>query len=229
MCEQVITRRPDMADAYRELAFIYWETGRPGPAIGTLTAAITRGVKQRELQVKLGIYLAETGATAKAISLLETITEDDTEALNALGIAYGAAGRRADAARAFQRALALDPTNGLAHQNLGTLDLIGGNLSGAEASLREALAIDPTLAEAHTTLGVVLAATGRRTEAVDAWKRAVELEPTEFKALYNLVKELAAQSRTAELQRYGDQYVRTAPPALYPAEIAQVRKLLAGR
>ncbi len=229
LCNEIIARRPDMADAYRYLAFVLWQTGRPGPAIATLTTALARGVTQRDLQVKLGVYLAETGQTKQAIALLETLPDDDTEALNALGIAYGAAGRPTDALRVFRRAQALDPTNGLAHQNIGTLHLLAGRTAEAEAALREALAIDPTLAEAHTTLGVVLARTGRRGEAVDAWKRAVDLEPTEFKALYNLVVALVAEGRLAEARDYGSRYIATAPPALHASDIAHLRRLLDGR
>ena len=48
---------------------------------------------------------------------------DDVEALNGLGVAYGDAGRGAEATRAFARVLALDPTNGIAMQNLGSIAL----------------------------------------------------------------------------------------------------------
>lgn len=224
--QQVITRRPDTADAYRLLAFVRWETGDPSGAIATLELAIKNGVAQRDITVKLGTYLAETGSTAKAIALLETLPRDDTEALNALGIAYGHAGRFNDAMKAFERAIALDHTNGLANQNIGTLYLRAGNLAAAEASLRRAIAIDPSLSGAHTTLGVVLSKTGRRQEAIDVWKRAVELEPTEFDALYNLAVELAAAGRVDEARIYGTKYIKFAPPALYAADIAHLQKLL---
>ena len=224
--QQVIARRSDTADAYRQLAFVRWETGDPSGAIATLELAIKNGVAQRDITVKLGTYLAETGSTAKAIALLETLPRDDTEALNALGIAYGHAGRFNDAMKAFERAIALDHTNGLANQNIGTLYLRAGNLAAAEASLRRAIAIDPSLSGAHTTLGVVLSKTGRRQEAIDVWKRAVELEPTEFDAMYNLAVELAAAGRVDEARIYGTKYINSAPPALYAADIAHLQKLL---
>jgi tetratricopeptide (TPR) repeat protein len=229
ICDQVIKRRPDMADAYRQLAFLLWHTGRPEAAIGVLSTALARGVTQRSLQVKLGTYLAEAGAAKKAIALLEALPSDDTEVLNALGIAYAASGRRADAEKSFRRAMDLDPTNGLAHQNIGTLHLLAGDLPAAEKALREAIAIDPALAEAHTTLGVVLAQTNRRREAVDAWKRAVELEPTEYKALYNVTVELARQNRADEARQYGRQFITTAPPRLYASDIARIRQILGER
>lgn len=223
--QQVIGRRPDIADAYRNMAFVLWQIGRPADAIATLEAAIRSGVKQRDIVVKLGTYLAETGAADRAVRLLETLPRDDTEALNALGIAYGQAGRPADAMRAFMRAIELDATNGLAHQNIGTLHLRAGNLAAAEASLRSAIAIDPSLAGAYTGLGVVLIKTGRRADAIDAWKRAVDLEPTEYDALFNLTVELVAAGRLDDARQYGDRYIRTAPPALFAPDIEHIRKI----
>jgi arylsulfatase A-like enzyme/Tfp pilus assembly protein PilF len=226
---EILKRRPDMADAYRAMAFALWQTGRTAEAIATLEAAIRNGVTQRDLQVRLGVYLAETGVTARAIPLLESLPQHDTEVLNALGLAYGQTNRDADAMRVFRRALEIDPTSGLAWQNIGTLQLRAGDLAEAEASLRRALEIDPTLSGANTTLGVVLIKTDRRAEAIDAWKRAVELEPTEFHALYNLTLELMNQGRDAEARAYGERYLATAPPSLYGPDLEQIRKLLGRR
>jgi Flp pilus assembly protein TadD len=224
--QAVISQRPDTSDAYRNLSFVLWQSGRPRQAIAALELALANGVTRRDLQVKLGTYLAEVGAAAKAIPLLETLPRDDTEALNALGIAYAHVGRPADAMQMFRRALEFDPTSGLAHQNIGTLHLQAGDLKAAEASLREALRIDPTVSGALTTLGVVQIKTGRGAEAVESWKRAVELEPTEFDALYNLTIELLAQGRIDDARTFGDRYLATAPPALYARDLAHVRKLL---
>jgi len=227
--QQIIARRADMADAYRAMSFVLWQSGRPGAAIATLEKALANGVTQRDIQVKLGTYLAETGAASRAVPLLESLPQDDTEVLNALGIAYGHAERSADAMRAFRRAIDLDATNGLAHQNIGTLHLHAGDTAAAEASLRQALAIDPTLAGAFTTLGVVLARTQRRDEAIDAWKQAVQLEPTEFDALYNLTVALFNAGRASEASDFGQRYLATAPAALYGPDLAHVRQLLGRR
>jgi arylsulfatase A-like enzyme/Tfp pilus assembly protein PilF len=224
--KQIIARRPDMADAYRQLAFVLWQMGQPGPAIGTLEAAVRNGIAQRDLQVTLGNYLAEAGAAPKAAALLESLPQDDPETLNALGIAYAHLNRPADAMRVFRRALEIDETNGLAYQNIGTVHLQSGDLAGAEKALREALRIDPTLAGAHTTLGVVLARTKRGAEAVESWKRAVDLEPADFDALYNLTLELINQGRMDEARQFGDRYIASAPPSLHAPDIAHLRKLL---
>ena len=224
----VIARRPDTADAYRYLAFVLWQSGRAGEAIATLETALQRGLTQRDIRVKLGLYLAESGDAARAIPLLEGMSADDSEVLNALGIAYGQAGRFDDALRTFVRALELDPTSGLSHQNIATIALRRGRLPEAEAGFRRALAADDTLAGAHTGLGVVLAQTHRVPEALDAWRRAVTLDPNEFNALFNLTLELFAAGRVEEARRHGERFVTAAPPALFGPDIARVRQLLAG-
>jgi arylsulfatase A-like enzyme/Flp pilus assembly protein TadD len=224
--QQVIDTRPDTADAYRYLAFVYWQAGRPNDAIRTLETALAHGITHRDVRVKLGIYRAETGSADRAIALLEGLADDDVEALNALGIAFGQAGRAADALRTFTHVLDVDPTNGLGWQNIGTVQLRAGDRDAAEKSLRRALAIDDTLPGAHTTLGVVLSESGRKNEAIDAWKRAVALDPRELDALYNLTVTLFDAGRKEEARTYGERYIATAPPAMYGSDIARVRKLL---
>jgi arylsulfatase A-like enzyme/Flp pilus assembly protein TadD len=220
----VIERRPDTADAYRHLAYVFWQSGFPGDAIQTLETALARGLTQRDIRVRLGIYLAESGAAERAIPLLEAIPDDDSDVLNALGIAYAQRGRTADARQAFERALQLDPDGGLAHQNIGLLHLRADALTDAEAAFRRALASDPSLAGAHTGLGVVLAQRGQLPAALDAWREAARLDPREFNALYNLTMELFASGRIDEARQYGERFVATAPPALFGDDIARVRQ-----
>jgi arylsulfatase A-like enzyme/Flp pilus assembly protein TadD len=227
--QDVIARRPDTADAYRYLAFVYWQEGRPTEAIRTLEAALKNGITHRDVRVKLGVYLAETGSAERAIHLLEGLAGDDIEALNALGIAYGQANRAADAIRTFEHVLEVDPTNGLGWQNIGTVQLRSGDRAAAEKSLRRALAIDDTLAGACTTLGVVLSQTGRANDAIAAWQRAVTLSPGEFDAIYNLTMTLSDLGRRDEARTYGERYIATAPPGFYAREIARVRSVVHGR
>jgi arylsulfatase A-like enzyme/Tfp pilus assembly protein PilF len=224
----VLARRPGMADAYRYLAFVYWQAGQPAQAIATLDAALRRGLPQAELRIKLGEYLAETGQARRAVQLLEGSTDDDPDALIALGIAYGSAGKSAQAMQTFRRILEIDPASGLAYQNIGTLQESAGDHQAAEASLRHALALDPKLPGAYTTLGVVLSETGRKADAIDAWKQAFALDRTDFDALYDLTFGLAETGQIEEARAYGRQYVQTAPAALHEQEIAAVRRFLAG-
>jgi tetratricopeptide (TPR) repeat protein len=238
MLQSVIARRPDTADAYLSLAYAYWDGGQPQPAIAVLERALAAGAPDRDIRIRLGLYLAESHAdTRRAIALLEGLSAEDVEALNGLGVAYGDAGRQADAVRTFNRVLALDPTNGLAYQNLSAIALEqalsgkaeaerGAQLREAESLARKAIDADPALPDAYTTLGVVLSSTGRKTEAIDAWKKAVDLDASQFNALYNLWSELAAAGRRDEAILYGRRFVATAPPAFFGPDIARIRATL---
>jgi arylsulfatase A-like enzyme/Tfp pilus assembly protein PilF len=224
--QAVIDRRPATADAYRYLAFVYWQAGRPNDAIHTLEAALSRGISHRDVRVKLAIYLAETGAADRAIKLLDGLAGDDIESLNALGIAFGRAGRAADALRTFKHALEIDPTSGLSWQNIGTLQLSAGDRQAAETSLRQALSVDDMLPGAYTTLGVVLSESGRKPEAIEMWKRAVGLDTKELDALYNLTVTLVEVGRKDEARIFGQRYVAVAPAELHAADIARIQGLL---
>ncbi len=237
----VITRRADTVDAYIQLAYAYYESGQVEPAIATLEQALQNGVPDRDVRIRLGLYLAESGVNpARAIKLLEGLPEADAEAMNSLGVAYGAAGRYGDAIGAFKKVLALDPTNGLALQNIASMMLRqlpanpgakdrASRLREAETFARQAILADPALAKAHTTLGVILFQMGGKAAAIDEWKRAVELDGAEFDALYNLWLELAKADRRDEALTYGQQYVRTAPPAFFGAEIGQIKAYIGGK
>ena len=137
----------------------------------------------------------------------------------------------------FEEAIALDPTNGLAYQNLASMVLRQAlasksarerqsRLQEAERYARQALDTDPSLPKAYTTLGVVLAESGRKAEAIDSWKRAVALDGREFDALYNLTVLLLEAQRLDDARGYAQQFAATAPPALYRPAIEQIRKFL---
>lgn len=238
MLESVIARRPDTADAYMSLAYAYWESGQPLRAIAVLEKGLSSGAPDRDIRIRLGIYLAESHTdSGKAIRLLEGMSSEDVEALNGLGVAYGDAGRDADAIRTFRQILTLDSTNGLAHQNLASIVLRqalasrsaadrGAKLQEAEALARKAIELDPALGDAFTTLGVILSSSGRKPDAIASWQRAVELDRSQFNALYNLWFELASAGRRAEAVTYGRQFVDTAPPAFFAPDIARVRAYL---
>jgi tetratricopeptide (TPR) repeat protein len=238
LLRQVIGMRKDTADAYVSLAHVFWESGRPREAIGTLEQALAAGAPDHELRLRLGLYLAESGIDLRrAVTLLERLPRTDAEVLNGLGIAYLMAGRPADATRAFREVLALDATNGLAYQNLATVVLQEAQtaaspehrqrlLAQADELIHQALDADPSLAKAYTTLGVVQAQTNRRIEAVESWKRAIALDPHEFDALYNLTVTLIEAGQMDAARGYARQFVATAPPASYGEAIQQFRAFL---
>lgn len=235
LLRSVIERRPDTADAYISLSYRLWERGQWQEAIAILESGLAGEAPDRDIRIRLGIYLAESGTdVTKAIAILETLPRTDAEGLNGLGLAYGAARRFQDAIAAFQGVLKLDPTSALANQNIATMLLeqarenpAGGAAKAREAEVfaRKAIDLDPALAKAFTTLGVIQAQTNRTNEAIESWQKAVSLDPTEFDALFNLVLLLAKSGRIGEARTYGEQFIRTAPPQL-AADAAVIRQVL---
>jgi tetratricopeptide (TPR) repeat protein len=133
----------------------------------------------------------------------------------------------------------LDPTNGLAYQNLASMTLSQARaarapaereqkLHEAETFARKALEVDSTLPGAYTILGVILSGAGKKLDAIESWKRAVDLDASEFNALYNLILTLVETGRVPEARAYAQRFVATAPPAFFKTEIDQMRKFVAG-
>jgi arylsulfatase A-like enzyme/Flp pilus assembly protein TadD len=226
MFDRVIARRPDLVDAYRYKGYVYWQMGRPADAIKTLESTLALGISDQDIRTRLATFYAQTGQPQKGITLLTSAPADDVEAQNALGIAYGQAGRDAEALAAFERVLTSDSSNGIALQNIGTIKLRQNNVAEAESWLQKALTADPSLANGYTTIGVIYQRTGRGRQAIEAWRRAVELDNREFDALYNLVVSLANAGAAADARPYAEQFLATAPPAFYGRELAEIRRLI---
>jgi arylsulfatase A-like enzyme/cytochrome c-type biogenesis protein CcmH/NrfG len=227
--QRVIDRRPDMAIAYRHLAFIEAQRGNASGAIDVLQRALGKGVADARLVTQLGEALVDAGRVAQGIRVLEPVAAEphaEAEALNALGIAYARAGRGEDARRVFERVLAVDPASTVPLENLGTLALERGDLTAARQRFAQAIAADPRSSRAHAGAGVVALRAGNRQAAIDAWTRAVQLDPRNFDALYNLGTALARDGQTAAARPYLEQFLRTAPPAFYAKDLQEVEKLL---
>jgi arylsulfatase A-like enzyme/Tfp pilus assembly protein PilF len=228
--QAVVARRPDMAIAYRHLAFIERQRGDVAAAIEVLQRAVKAGVTDPRAIAQLGEYMTEGGQMAAGIRLLESVTKSpssgDLDALNALGIAYAQTGR-VDAARAiFERVLAVNPGSSVPLENLGLLALEHGDVAVATQQFERAIAIDPRSSRAHSGRGNAALKRGDRQAAVDAWRRAVELDPRNFDALYNLGVTLARSGDMNSARRPLEQFLRTAPPPLYRKELDEVAKLL---
>ena len=227
--QDIIARRPDMAIAYRHLAFVQWESGRVGDAVGALRRAIAAGIAHAGVTTQLGTYLAESGAAAEAVRLLEPVArvdEPDLDALNALGIAYARAGQPGDAQRVFERLLGMNPESSMALENLGALALARGDLDEARDRFQRAVRLDAESSQAQSGLGVVAIRTGDRAAAIAAWTRAVQIDRTNYDALYNLGITLARGGQMTAARPYLEQFVQTAPQTFYAKDLREISAVL---
>jgi len=94
----------------------------------------------------------------------------------------------AGAEAAYRKAIELDPTNAVAHNNLGILLMdVRKDHAGAEAAFRKAIELDPTDAVAHNNLGNLLKNVRKDYAGAEAaYRKAIELDPTDAAAHWNL-------------------------------------------
>ena len=230
--EDIVRQRPDMAVSLTHLAFLYSEAGDHAAAVRAGRRALDLNPSATDTASLLGAYLTEAGLAKEAVARLEPYArapQPDIDVLIAYGVALASSGRTGEALDAFERARALDATNGLPDVDIGMLHLMAGEKSRATAAFMAALAIDPTLARAHNGLGVIAAQGGAYAEATAHWKRAVALDPHDHQTLYNLGDVLIRLGRLPEARAYWEQYLSEAPPGLEPQDRARVRAWLAAR
>jgi Tfp pilus assembly protein PilF len=98
----------------------------------------------------------------------------------------------------LRTAIALDPKNAAAHNNLGNAQRHKGQVDEAIARLRTAIDLDPKLAGVHHDLGVELAGKGQVDEAIASYQKALELDSKLAKVHYNLGNALANKGQVDE-------------------------------
>ncbi|HEX9635990.1 MAG TPA: sulfatase-like hydrolase/transferase [Acidobacteriota bacterium] len=220
--QELIQRRPELKEAYLQLATFYSKRGEPKRAAEVLRGALERGVQDAELMAHAGLYRHEAGDVAGARSLLQAALRADpdyADAHNFLGVVLAAQGDPAGAQREFEAVLALDPGNGEALLNLGSLRLSQGQPRPALALFERALQQDPNLANAHNGSGVAWIQLGERDRALEAWRRAVRLDPELWDALFNVGKLLLDSPDPRSALPFLRQFVSGAPRARYRKDI----------
>ena len=227
--QQVVSARPDMSLGLQYLGFLQRETGDIEAAVVSLRKAVEANPEDASVAALLGAYLKEAGRPAQTVAVLKSYadsSEPDLEVLMVQGGALARIGRIKEAIGAFDKALAMDPTNAQAKANLGTVYLLTRNHTRARQVMEEALRLDDNVARAHNALGVIAFETGHADEAISHWTRAIEINPREWDTLSNLCRVLIEQKRPAEAAPYVDRFLREAPPGPYAAEMRKFRSAL---
>jgi tetratricopeptide (TPR) repeat protein len=117
-----------------------------------------------------------------------------------LGEAYRAlrAGHLDEAERHYREALARDPGNETALNNLGALLAQRGQPELGEPLIREAVSVNPNYADAHSNLAVILNGKGEIDAAIAEFERTVALRPDLAAAHFALASALAAKGKLEE-------------------------------
>jgi protein O-GlcNAc transferase len=188
-----------------------------------------------------GVAALEAGRLDEAeAAFRRVLTEGGARAFvhHNLGIVQQRRGRHADAVRAFQAAIRLDPKFGPARLLAGSSLLALGRVSEALPELRRAVALMPREVAARRQLADALERTGDFPGLADEYRRIVELSPGNEEYVYRLGKaylKLAQWSiermqtidpRTARLkQSLGLAYVDQGRPDLAIAAFEEAARL----
>jgi arylsulfatase A-like enzyme/Flp pilus assembly protein TadD len=230
LARECLAARPDLSEASEDLALALRQLERPEEAIQALRAALTRGGDKDALTLQLGLALSEAGKPAEAVAILQPLAAqggtESAEVLNALGIALSDADRNPEALKTLERSRQAEPKNPKTLEDLGIVLLRMNRRDDARDRLRQALAQNDRLPISWNTLGVALFQGGDAAGAVNAWQRAVALDPRQVDALYNIGLVAAEAGRGAEARNALEQFIRTAPPGRWSAEIARARQVL---
>lgn len=113
------------------------------------------------------------GAEARTVAehAVEVGNEASSEAYRALGYAHAVLGNLSAAHEAYEKAIAIDPKNALAHAGNAEIHTFEGNFVEARAGFEAALAIDATTYAANLGLGHVNALSGDREAAKVEFKK----------------------------------------------------------
>lgn len=157
----------------------------------------------RTLEEAFGIALRQhqAGQCALAAALYEEILLQNPRhagAWHLLGVAYQQRGDLEAAVRSITKAIALDDSKAVYHNNLGVSLRALGRLDEAAGAYRRALAINPNYPDALSNLGVVLHELGQEEEPLKLLRRALRIHPVHGDALFNLANLYQEQGQSAE-------------------------------
>ncbi|HEV3468425.1 MAG TPA: tetratricopeptide repeat protein [Pyrinomonadaceae bacterium] len=127
------------------------------------------------------------------------------------GARFALQGRLAEAARAFEQVVALDPRNGDAFYSLGNVYAEMGRWADAVAAYRKAVSLNKKDVEAFNGLGLALGRRGAYEQAAAAFERAIEIYPKWAEPHFNLSQVRRALGQEPEARASYQRAVRLRP------------------
>lgn len=154
---------------WRDLANFYIESGLPEEALDMVSRLREVGERDDDLSLIQARALVATGMVVEGRKLLEQLVSRQSKSAalhRALGIAYADESRPADAIRALQAAVKLEPDHAPSRNNLGFLLLVEGRCKEAVAELEALFALDASEARYRNNLGYALVCDGEPDRAL---------------------------------------------------------------
>lgn len=127
------------------------------------------------------------------------------------GARFALEGRLAEAASAFEQAVALDPSNGNAFYGLGNVYAELGRWADAVNAYYKAVSLNKEDVEALNNLGVALRMRGQHAQAAAAFQRAIKIYPKWAEPYYHLGEARRALGQENEAREAFDRALRLRP------------------
>jgi arylsulfatase A-like enzyme/tetratricopeptide (TPR) repeat protein len=236
LLHDIIQKRKDFTDAYSDLARIYESQGLYEDAMAIMETGYRNNQNNYGIILDYGVLMVKTGQVDKGIEFLQKavdIIDNDPDAWIQLGMAYTAKGELQKALEYYEKALILDSTNALIHDNLGflhfSLFLKTGKIADNTAALEnflKAIELDPRLASAYNGLGGAYKAAGQLDIAISAWEKALELKPDFGFPLYNLGVAYLQKGNKARALKYFERYLFLNQKNISPEERRKLEALI---
>jgi len=199
--DQVLSARPDHADALQMMSLIKLAKGEPVLALELITAAMKGRKPSPQILLNHGIILNALGRHGDAITEFDAAIKQKSgfpDAHNNRGAALAALQRDEEALGSFKRAIALKSDYVEAHYNLGSSLRTLGRYEEALKSFDRALALRPNYAKAFNNRGAVLEAMQKQKEALADYERALAIHPAFGEARINRTRVLCDLERFDE-------------------------------
>ena len=201
-------------DLYLAVAQVQQGSNLTG-GIPRLEQAIARHKPARpEFYYELARAYAKTSNHAAAIQWSEEALRRDSDfapALKELASAATLSGRLTEAARALERAAALEPRDADALADLGNVYLQLQRAGDAQSVLQKALALDPDLPRAHNTMGLAMLNAGNAEGAERSFRESMRHQPDLVEARTNLGNLLASRKAYPEAAHHFYEAVQSRP------------------
>ncbi|HWN06010.1 MAG TPA: tetratricopeptide repeat protein [Steroidobacteraceae bacterium] len=197
---------PESPDALIGLAAALADGGKPVEAERTFERAIAMQPRYAASHVEYGSFLFRQGRALDAIAPWQRATvlePDNPSAFNNLGVAYLYAGSFEQAAEAFSRSLAIEPTRS-GYSNTGMGFYYHGQFGQAAEMFRKATELTPSDHRPWGNLADALLFGGQPAKAERAYARALELAEAELAVNPKLAINQAQTAYYSSRLRHGD-------------------------
>jgi tetratricopeptide (TPR) repeat protein len=204
ICERILRRAPDNADAMQLLGVTLAQSGRLPEAMPLLVQSAELKPGEPALLVNVARAFLDLGRHEEVLRYCDRALALDRTlgaAYRMRGAALSALGRRDEALASYGQAVRLAPADAAAHADLGVALEAVGRERDALVCFARAIELDPMLAAAHHNHGMIAARLGQPEQALASFDRARALRPQDA-ALHNnrgnVLKELGLLAEAVE-------------------------------